>query len=334
MGRRIRVVAFGVDEIGGTRHEHFYQPDKGGEYGDDDENPKDIEGTVGHGGSPGRHGAADGGELGGDRGADVLTHDQSDSGVNGDRPCGSQGDGNAQHGGAALHDHGHDAADGDATQQAQQRLRIQQQHEVHEALMGSQGFEGVAHDLQAEKDKTQSDKNLGYGGDPLVLGKKHRKDAESDQQQAIFTHLDCEDPAGDGGADIGAEDNPYGLAQLHEPGIGQADDHDGGDGGRLYKGRDGQADDHRQDAVGSQGGDRFADEAAGEHLQAVGEIFHPEDENSEAAQDRVGHLERFEHRVGLSIVLAVGVLGYAMPFNRKSQPCQGRCRVLLLRFEA
>ena len=107
--------------------------------------------------------------MGGNGGAYIFTQDQGDGGVERDSTGCSEGNGDTEHRRAALDDHSHQATDGDAAEDTQQRLGIEGQHQVHEAFVAAQRLESAAHDLETEKNQAEGDQHFGARRDPIIF---------------------------------------------------------------------------------------------------------------------------------------------------------------------
>ena len=188
---------------------------------------------------------ADGGEHGGDGGADVLSHDDGDGGGIADRAGGGERLQDADGGRAGLDDAGEHRAD----QHAEDRIpegkeQIRERGDLREA------GDRAAHRLHAEHERGKAEEN-GAGVLFLCVLAEHieddaderengREGAGLEQPQPDARALDAAEaqkPRGDGGADVRAHDDVDGLPQRHQPRVDKADDHDGGGGRALDDGR-------------------------------------------------------------------------------------------------
>ena len=92
-----------------------------------------------------------------------------------------------------------------------------------------------------------------------------------------------EQPGRDGGADVGAHDNIDSLTQLHDAGVDEADDHDGGGGGGLDDGRDEGAEEDTAQRAAGQMLEQALQAQTGAALERLAEKVHAIEEQGKAA---------------------------------------------------
>jgi hypothetical protein len=88
-------------------------------------------------------------------------------------------------------------------------------HQGHERLVAAQRRGGLAHQLHAEKQHAQPHGHRAEVAQPRPAGEGLGKEADGDQEQRRFGDLESDDLRGNGGADIGAEDDADGLLETH-----------------------------------------------------------------------------------------------------------------------
>ena len=125
-----------------------------------------------------------------------------------------------------------------------------------------QGHHRRAHGVHAEQQDRQTQQDRADVVAQRLLAEFEEQDAHDRQRpreegrrenhrDAFARGKRCEtcDPAGDAGADNGAQDDADRLAELHQAGVDKADDHDAGRRGRLHQRRDADAEKDALDRV-------------------------------------------------------------------------------------
>ena len=230
--------------------------------GQEDQRTDDIKIEVEHGRPPGVAAGADGGDKGGNTGADVLSHDDGEGDVEGDDAGGGEGLQDAHRGGGALEQGGDQGAHHDAQQ------GIGEGHkEVAELRHILEGGHRSGHGVHADEQQAQAQQQLAHNPLLAALDKHVEHNAHNSnagakvlrahhgEKQVVRGDVSqTENLGGDSGADVGAHDDAHGLLQLHDARVDEAHAHDGG-GGRAV------------DQTGDQGADEYA------HKQVVGQPF-------------------------------------------------------------
>ena len=187
------------------------------------------------GGALGVAGGANGGQHRGDAGADVLAEqDEHRVGVGDDAAVG-QGLQDAHRGGRGLDDGGEDHA----RQDAQEGVG-EVGHDAYKGLRLPQGGHGGAHHVHADEQHAQAGEDLAH---VLKLGLFHKDGqhhAHKGDEGGQLPHVQGDEQAGDGGADVGAHDDPNRLVQGHHARVDEAHHHDGGGRRGLDDGGDGR----------------------------------------------------------------------------------------------
>ncbi len=268
-------------------HHFFHDP----EDGQQEQGADGIEHQVQNGGPAGVFGGTYGGQQGGDGGTDILAHDDGDSCTVADSAGGGQGLQNTDRCGGGLNNTGQHSA-GQDTQDGVG------EHQEHVRKPGGvlQILDGTGHGVHTEHQNGEAQEN---GANILLLaimgehleedtneGQDGRKGGglEKLQEQAVtFDAAQGQDPGGDGGTDVGAHDDADGLGQIHQAGVNEADDHNGGGGGGLDHSGDRQTCQEAQQAVGGQLAQQAAQAVSGSALQAFAHQVHAEQEQAQAA---------------------------------------------------
>ena len=169
--------------------------------------------------------------------------------------------------------------------------------ELPERLQLGQGGEGGLHGLDAHEQKAQPQENLAPG--PLVAPGEKRVEHDANKSEDRSQHLraeeqeeqivagqpaQTEDLRGDRGADVGAHNHAHRLPQLQNPGVDEANAHDGGGGGRVDHAGNHRAQKHALQNVIRQLFQQRGQLAAGQLFQSGGHGGHAEQEGSQSAQ--------------------------------------------------
>ena len=138
--------------------------------------------------------------------------------------------------------------------------------------------------MQALEQQTEAQNHLTDVLGLLFLGIEHQERADKNTEGGNSGHVQRDEDAGDGGADIGAEDDAGSLGQVHDSGIDKAHDHHRGGRGRLNHHRDKYTQQEAQEPVPGQLFQQILHLGTGRHFQAVAHVLHSEQEGAQAAQ--------------------------------------------------
>ncbi len=116
------------------------------------------------------------------------------------------------------------------------------------------------------------------------FGIEHHKRAYADAEGSNAGYIQSNQNAGDGGTDVGAEDNAGGLRQIHDAGIDKAHDHHGGSRGGLNDHGNKYAQQEAENSVSGQFFQKIFHLGACCQLQSVAHVLHTEQERAQAAQ--------------------------------------------------
>ena len=181
---------------------------------------------------------------------------------------------------------------------AEQGIR-QPRKQIGEPGLAAQGADGGAHGAHAEHQHGKAHQNV--ADVPFEHG--FRKDPQNDADHGDRAGQRCcgkqtfqparaldiaktDHPAGDAGAEDGAEDHADALAHLHHAGVHKADHHHRGGAGRLDHARDACA---KQQSAQRRAGQPVKDQlqpVAGHALEPVAHGGHAEQKQRHAAKQR------------------------------------------------
>lgn len=247
--------------------------------GDEQDGADDVEHQVHHGRPLAGPVGADGGEHGRGAGADVLAEEDEDDARQGDRAAGGQGLDDAHRGGGGLDDR----REHRARQDSQHRVG-ELDHQLAERRHLPQGHHGAGHALHAGEQDAEAHDDHAQMLQEFLLDEHHEDHADKNQHRRDGVDFQPDEEAGHRGANVGPHDDIHRLLELKQPGVEEADHHDGGGRGGL----DGPGDHHaHQNAQQWVGGDFLQQplEAGARHqLQAVAHQLHAEQEHPQPAE--------------------------------------------------
>ena len=264
--------------------------------GGHDDGAHHVVDQVDHGGPLGVVPGAHGGQNGGHGGADVDARHQERGKVQRHQSLHGQRLENTDGGGGTL-DHG-----------AQQRAHQNAQNGVlgvHDELLEPdhilQRLHGAGHGVQALEQQTEAQDDL---ADVLILGLlgiEHQEGADEHAERRNAGDIQSNQDGGDGGTDVGAEDDAGGLGQVHNAGVDEAHNHDGGGGGGLNDHGNQRAQQEAQDGVAGQLFQQVLHLGTGCLLQALAHVLHTEQERAQSAQqgNDVGYTHEYSSRIVL-----------------------------------
>ena len=238
-----------------------------------------VEHQVDDGGALGVAAGADGGQNGGDTGADVLSEEDVYRAVQADYPTKGQRLQDTHRGGGGLDQSG----EGRSRQNADNGVG-EGAHQIDKGGPFPQGLHGRAHHLHTDKEHAQAGQNISVVVNLGLLQKDHHGHAHKGEQGSHGAHVQGDELAGDGGADIGAHDDPHRLFQRHHAGVDEAHHHDSGGGGGLDDRGNARAHQDAQEAVGGQPLQNALHAVARRGLQAGAHHLHAVKEQGQAAQ--------------------------------------------------
>ena len=177
--------------------------------------------------------------------------------------------------------------EGDAEEHARQRV-FQRADEGDEAGIPGQGRNGTLHHADADEEHAEAqDDRADVAHDGLF--DEHGGDAADEKNhRRIGREVEGRDLCGDGGADVGAQDDAEGLREGHEAGRDKADEHHVRGAGALDEQRDQQADRHAGQPVGGDLLQDFTQLVAGGVFEAGGHERHSVQKKSDAAKQGKG----------------------------------------------
>ncbi len=166
----------------------------------------------------------------------------------------------------------------------------------HEGVAGQhRGVEPVTEDrhggLQVvDADEDQAEAGEGEPGRPGPAATEQvgqRPGADHRQGEGGNRDLEAEQrdqPAGAGGAQVGAEDHPHGLLEAEDAGADETDGRHGGRRRRLDQGGDGGAGEQGRHPAAGEAGQGPPERVAGDRLEPVGHQDHAEQEQPDPTQ--------------------------------------------------
>ena len=164
---------------------------------------------------------ADAGKDGRDACADVLAEQHIDRAVKTDQPAGSQRLQDADRSAGRLDDRGEYRACQDADQRIGERS-----HQLDERRFLTQRQHRCAHHVHADEQHAQSRQDRADVLDLHALDEYDQRHADKRDERRDGTDIKRDELTGDGGADVGAHDDPYRLGQRHHARVDEAHDHD------------------------------------------------------------------------------------------------------------
>ena len=222
-----------------------------------------VEHQMDDGGPLGAAAGANGGQNCRDTGADILTEQHEYRAGQPDHTAVSQRLKDTHRGRGRL-DYRSKARTSQNTQQRVGEIG----HHLNERLRLPQGRHCTAHHIHSDKQHTQTSQNLADVLKLRLLDKDHHGHTNKGKQRGQFTHIQSNQQSSNGGADVGAHDDPNRLIQCHHPGVDKAHHHNcGGRGGLDHRG-DRRTYQYAQETVCRQPLQNLLHPAAGCRLQA------------------------------------------------------------------
>ena len=265
----------------GVRNQAFNQLGIGEEQGDNGHNHRahQVVNQVDHGGPLGVVSSVHRGQNGGHGRADVDAADQEGGKVQRHQSLHCQGLQNTYGGGGGLN-HG---TQGRAYKNAQQRI-AGVHNEFLEPEYVFQWLHGTAHGVKPLEEQAKAQNDLTDVPGLGLLGIEHQECADEQTERSNAGNIQSNQDAGDGGTDVGAENNAGSLGKIHDACIDKAHNHHGGGRGRLddYGNKDTQQ--KAQKFIPGQLFQKIFHSGSGSHFQAIAHVLHSEQESTQAAQ--------------------------------------------------
>ena len=117
-------------------------------------------------------------------------------------------------------------------------------HQRHKRFGITQRHHRTAHHFHADKQNAEAGNDLSPMACLRIFEKHHKRHTDESKQRRQFTYIERNQLAGNRGADIGAHDDPNGLAQRHHAGVDKAYHHNRRGRGGLNDSGDDSADGH------------------------------------------------------------------------------------------
>ena len=223
-------------------------------------------------------------------GADVLAHDDGHRSGEADRAGGGQHLQNAHRSGGGLQQR----REHRARHHAEQRVG-EFGEQLHEPGFVGEGLHGAGHGVHAGHEDGKAQQNFAHAAAAVLAGhvQHHADKAQNGAPCVGVEHLgdkavplqtgQRQQPAGDGGAHVGAHDDADGLMQVHQTGVDKAHRHDRGGAAGLDDGRDGTPQQQTLDGAGGHFAQNALQFAAGGLLQAFAHQVHAVQEHGDTA---------------------------------------------------
>ena len=222
----------------------------------------------------------EGREQGRGRGADVDAADQEGCKVQGHEALHGQCLQNTDRSRGGLED----GAEQNAHGKAQEGVGGVED-EVLEDRGVLEGGHGAAHGMETLEEQTEAQDDLADVFGPLTLGVEHHDRTCGDADGGQGRDVQSDQDRGDGGTDVGAEDDAGGLGQIHDAGVDKAHDHDRGGRGGLDDDRDQGTDEEAHDGFSGQLFQQLLHLGAGRQVQTCAHVVHTEKEGTESAEE-------------------------------------------------
>ena len=289
-GDGVGVVACGADSSVGVAADHSAgdvgdERHEGTEDDEGDDDTDNVEDQVGASGAftvgVGDHGS----DVGRDGGADVLSHDESDGGIESYPSVITHNEGDGHHGSGGLDKAGEESS------------YSNEEDDGPEAIAGKagEGFEGlrvffeVGHGLleetHAEQEQGKTDDEFANEAEFVAFGEHEderdgtEEHGEAEGTAALAQAKEGDNPCSDGCTDVGTHDDGDGTGQREEAGVDKGDNHDGcGRRGLDDSGDCCAGEDAAQGVAGNFSHDG-AHAIAGNFLEAFTHKFHAEEEH-------------------------------------------------------
>ena len=273
--------------VGGVEtHESARHVDEVAEHCEHPDDAHHIEEQVAEGGAARLGVGRERHEVGRERGADVLAHNQRDAEVNGQVGLRAEhhGDGHERRG--ALQDARQDGA------------KEQEQQDGGEAIgveAGEEGLQGahllgwhlrLAEGGQGQEHKGYTKEEIAYVTAFLRIDKQ-QSDEENWPHEIAYLKREAgrHDPGRERGADVGAHDDRDGLDKGEQSGVDERDGHHGGGGRRLYGDGCKHTREHSRYAVGGHGAKHMAKLGSCQLLQSLAHYLHTIDKKGQGSND-------------------------------------------------
>src|SRR5438093_3394209 len=244
--------------------------------------PQQLEGDVRDRHALGLRRRAHGRGEGRRAGADVRAEHDGHRAVEADQPLAGQRERHAEGGRRGRHER----AEHGRHEDRHRRVAGHRLDQLHGQPVVPQRRHPLEDHLEAEEHEPEPEDGLTHVLERASPGQEGDREAETDEQQRVVRHLERDQLDGERGADVGAEDDAERLAEGHQPGRDEADEH-------QRRGRRG-LDDRGHGRAGGDGDrpvarharEQRAQAAARRALQAVAAQADAVEQQREAAEER------------------------------------------------
>jgi hypothetical protein len=219
---------------------------------------------------------------GGGAGADVGAQHHRDRASQREQPLVGEGQEHADGGRGRRHPR----AERGSGEHAHGRIRGEgDQHLTSQGVLGHRG-DAVRHQPHAEEQEAETQHRLAEALHEPAPAEVGQAEADGEQGERQVAQVEGEQLHGEGGADVRPQDHAQRLAEGHETGGHEPDQHEGGGGGRLDQRGHERARRHRGEAAARHAREEVAELAARRPLQALSGQLHPVEQDREAARQR------------------------------------------------
>ena len=143
----------------------------------------------------------------------------------------------------------------------------------------------AAHDLDPEEEHAEREYRFADGFDVFFFGNETEEKSGGDEDVNVIAEMEGDDLCRYRRSDVRAENNRDRLRQVHQSGADKADRHHADGAGRLKHRGDQHSGDYAHHGVFSERGKYLPHPGAGRFLDALAHHRHPEQEDSEAADE-------------------------------------------------
>ncbi len=155
----------GVDTtlVGVIAYKRADEVDEGIEEGEHPDDTRNVEHQVGEGSAAGLGIGSEGGEIGCERGADIFTHDQGDTHIDGEHTAGAEYHGDGHESGRRLEDAGEDGSDNEEREDGEITVFVERTEEVDDSLVV-----GEVHLLAGLREQGDGEEHEGYAEEEVT----------------------------------------------------------------------------------------------------------------------------------------------------------------------
>ena len=178
-----------------------------------------------------------------------------------------------------LHNGGNDKAEEHAKHRVRERSKeVDHRRDITECTHGTR------HGGDADKQKAEAHDDFAGLFHHLIWDEVHHDRAREHKDRGDRGKAEGHEQCRHGGTDIRTEDDTASIAEGHQPGIHEGDDHHGGGAGGLDHGGEEQSDQEARQPVTREGFENGAELRTSDLLDAMAHHIHSRDEQAETSQ--------------------------------------------------